>query len=413
MGRILRAASVLIPWLGFLSSAFAQQSHRVLILDGISSGPANHQSRILVFDTDTGKKLAQAETGYHPDVAVSTKGDLVGVLTNETQGQEIRDQSCLILFSSRDLTRLRSGAHLSPRNVRQTSWSPFPRMQFSPDNTEIVVQYMESALMDEKPKPRTFDRVLLNCVDLSSGRDGKMAFSRRTVAIPRCRYVVFLRVEDWPRVIVWNSNLGAVEVIDFDRGEVLSRTSMDDDPFFKLASILAFEKPNLGKATTRLSSPRGATIPADGRFAYYIPKRPSHGELCFLKRIELGNEFPTTVLQSGGLQADLRPIVAAATEAGHALFVVKNEIQGAAQVKSHLVKRFRTDNLAAQDDFDLPLESCDYLEVSRDGKQLYAIDRKNARLAVIDVLSGSIIKVHEKVADHPLALFALPSVRPG
>jgi hypothetical protein len=413
MGRILRFVGVFVPWLGFLSSAFAQESYRVLILDGISSGPANHQSRILTFDTDTGKKLAQAETGYHPDVAVSARGDLVGVLTNETHGQEIRDQSGLILFKSRDLTRLRGGALLSPRNVRQSSWSPFPRLLFSPDSREIVVQYREFALTDEKPKPRTFDQVLLSCVNLSSGPDVMLAFSRRTVAIPRCRFVVFLRVEDWPRITVWNDNLGAVEVIDFDRGEVLSRTSMDDAPDFKQANILVFEKPNLGKATTRLSSPRGETIPAGGRFAYYIPKRHSHGELCFLKRIELENEFPTTVLQSSGLQTDLRPIVAAATEAGHALFVVKNEIRGAAQVKSHLVKRFRTDSLAPQDDIDLPLESCDYLEVSRDGKQVYALDRKNARLAVIDVLSGRIIKVHDKVADLPLAVFALPSVWPG
>jgi hypothetical protein len=53
---------------------------------------------------------------------------------------------------------------------------------------------------------------------------------------------------------------------------------------------------------------------------------------------------------------------------------------------------FNTINLKPQREVELSID-CDQLEVSRDGKYVYALDRDRAKIAVVEVSSGRELKL--------------------
>ncbi len=74
---------------------------------------------------------------------------------------------------------------------------------------------------------------------------------------------------------------------------------------------------------------------------------------------------------------------------------------------SRWVKVFSTADLTFKRQIELPLTDCQDLEVSRDGKYLYALDAENAKLAVLETASGRALKVLD-VGKYPLLMMALP-----
>jgi hypothetical protein len=404
--------AVAILLIGF-GSALAAPTHRVLVLDNVVATERNTSARLLVVEIETGKILAQAdEVGIEPDVAVSPKGDLVAVEANDFVGGRYQKNCRLQVYAAGDLRRLHNGM-LSVWRSGHLDWPPFPLIQFSPTGQEVVVQHMDSSLTDATPRKLPFDQAVLDCVKLTKDPEGLFQSSRRTVTVPRCRAAFFLRVADWPRVHIWNAHLGVVEVVDFDTGKILSRLHLDDLPVLAAADPAALEKPDIGGVLLLLQPIRAEVIPTGGRYAYYVPKQLPNQEPGFIKKIDLEADPPKIIRQGEERQPDLRPSTAAASEAGHALFVVKHKITGAAQVASREVKIFSTSDLKLQSEVELPIAGCDQLEASLDGKYMYALDREQGRLAVIEIATAKEFKVLEKFAKQPVLVFALPEETAG
>jgi hypothetical protein len=255
---------------------------------------------------------------------------------------------------------------------------------------------------------------MLDVMKRKPSDEGYFRLSRPAVKVPRCRGVSFLRVADWPRVHVWNGYLGVVEVIDLEGGKILSRLGLDDDDVLQRIDPEELEKPDiLNELQLRLSPVRGSVMPAGGRYAYYVPKQFTRQEPGFLKKIDLAAEPPKVVLKGEKPAPDLRPDVAAASEAGKALFVVEQKVDGVAEVASRRVKVFSTVDLTLQSEMDLPLTDCDQLEASHDGKYMYALDQKGGKVAVLDIARGRVVKVLDRVGKVPATVFALPEGKAG
>jgi hypothetical protein len=252
-------------------------------------------------------------------------------------------------------------------------------------------------------------QAVLNVVKREVDSDGFFKHSRQTVRVPRSYGVQLLRVADWPRVQLWNSYLGLLEVADLDRGQIVSRLFLTDDlPAEASRNAAELEKAD-ARRMMRLRH-RGQVI-AGGRYAYYVPTRYSPREPPgLMKKIDLTANPPRVVLRS----KDRPPALwaAAVSESAGALFVLKDErARDGRQLPARRVMVFSTKDLTLQRAFDLPLKDGSRLTASRDGKYLYALDPDKAKLVVIDAVSGRPVKILSQVGKYPYLLIAMPELR--
>ncbi|MBI3468107.1 MAG: hypothetical protein HY000_34305 [Planctomycetes bacterium] len=210
---------------------------------------------------------------------------------------------------------------------------------------------------------------------------------------------------------IWNGLLGVVEVVDFDTGKILSRLAVGDDPVLALFDPAQLERPNVGRDLyMRLGRPRGGVVPGSDRWAYYVPTVQSG----FLKRIDLSGQSPQIVRKGEEAYEDLDVRAAAASDRAGALCVkVKGKPDGATFEKSAVIRIFDTFNVKPQGEVSLSIGNCDRLETSRDGKYLYALDREQARIGVVEIATGREVKVLDNVGPVPVAVLALPETPSG
>jgi hypothetical protein len=129
----------------------------------------------------------------------------------------------------------------------------------------------------------------------------------------------------------------------------------------------------------------------------------------FLKKIDLAAEPPKMACQGDKREPDLRARIVAASEPAGALFVLEDRRNPQfTHEPSRRVKVFNASDLKFQRTIELPLTDCHCLQVSRDGKYLYALDAEEAKLAVVDIALGRQVKVLENVGTYPYFLRALP-----
>jgi DNA-binding beta-propeller fold protein YncE len=237
---------------------------------------------------------------------------------------------------------------------------------------------------------------------------GFFATCRKTVKVPRAYGVSLVRVADWPRVHLFNGMLGLLEVADFDSGRILSRLPLGDDPVLEKT-----DPADLDKAESRLIfrlRGRGEVVAAGGRFAYYVPREPwDQQEPGFLKKIDLAADPPKVVRKGAEPEKDLRPGATAVAEAAGTLFVVQEKFpRGNTYQPSRRVKVFSAAELKLQREIEVSLDDCQRLEVSRDGKYVYALNPDQAKVAVLDATTGREVKVLDQVGKYPYILMALP-----
>lgn len=391
-------------WMGFLGPASAGEPHRVLILTNKDRDRQFVTAQVLVVDIDSGKISAQAETGYRPDVAVSPKGDVVAVVAAHAVAGRFQRHDRLELYRLPDLRKLESGPLPFTARLQHGVLPPHPLIQFSPDGGELIVQALESFVNDETPIRKTVDQLRLNCVKLELDENGAFKSCQQSVLVPRCRAVAFLRVEDWPRVHIWNEHLGVIQVVDLSTAKNLKRLPIGDDPQLNLFDSAELEKPNIGELYFRLNALRGTVFPADGRYGYYIPWQRG-----FIRKIDLAADPPSVLRQGQTRYEDLDATVAATSGKGHAIFVkVKGEDRGGSLAPSARLRVFNTFDLEPQGEIDLSIDNINKLEASLDGKYMYAVDWLHARLAVIDIGTGREIKVLDDVGHDPAMIIALP-----
>jgi hypothetical protein len=415
LARISTLAALGI-WLGASWTASADDNHAILILDlgGVRSDP---KPRMVKVEVDTGKVLAQSEVGQGPDVGVSPKGDLVAVLTHNIVGGAGLGHARVEVYRTSDLKRLESG--LLPFTGRMVYMDPVSdgTVVFAPDGQEIIVQRMISFFNKEKPSPLPVNNLQWNFVKREVDEEGFFKSSRKEVTVPRSGVPDFLRVLDWPRVQFWNPEVAIVEAVDVSSGKILSRLPLDyeDDPFVKGLDPIALEAAEIGHRYFKLGA-NGSVIYGGGRFAYYLPDPGRNPKLepGFIQKIDLKSIPPKVVRKGKKREPGLSTGLAAATDAGGAIFVVTKKSEkpkeGGNDVSHRRIRIYSTADLSFLNEIESSLTNIDRLSPSLDGKYMYALDRMQSKLAVIDVASGLEVKVLEKVTKYPYLMIPLPNL---
>jgi len=395
----MATCSLVLAAMAFWADGPIADSHRVLIFD--SARPPNFRSILKVMEVETGKVLAQVETGFRPDVTVSPDGRVVAALAS------YEDFNQLEFYQATDLKKIESGQLPIPGRLLYGAVPKTPLIQMSPSATEIIVQLPAGFLNDEKPIQKTVDQTILRCMHRELDASGAFRPSRREALIPCSRGLVFLRVTDWPRIQVWNGHLGAVEAVDLSLGQIMHRVAVGDDAELAGRALTELEKPNIGDLYFKLNALRGNVISGGDRHAYYVPWKPGT-----LKRIDLASDPPRVVVQGTKQYEDLKSDIAVASERAEAVFVaVKGKQRGASLERSQRVRVFHPSELSQTAEFEVPLDGFDRLETSRDGKYLYALDWKKGRVAVINAKTYQHVKTLDQVGTFPEMIMALPEAQ--
>jgi hypothetical protein len=377
-----------------------------------------------LLDVASGKISAQTDLGSGPELGLSPKGDIVAVLTYNRVGGAFEAHNRLQTFRTSDLKRLENGLLPFPGRIGFQDYPRGPTIGFSPDGKEIIVQRMESFLTHEKPLRWPVENNIWGFAKLQLSQDRTFVRARADVRIPRCRYATFLRTLDWPIIQIWNPLLGVVEVVDVGNGKILSRLPLDysDDRVLNVIDPQVLEKPEIGELYTRLGS-NGNVIYGGHQHAYYVPhpSRNPKAEPGFLMKIDVVSSPPKTIGKGEKRQAGLWPAIAAASDSAGAIFVAafneKFKFDGpASQVTtgvtpeaSNRVRIYSTRDLRFLNEIELSMAACDSVAVSDDGKYLYALNRLQARVVVVDVASGSQVKIVDGVGGFPAMMLPLPS----
>jgi hypothetical protein len=216
-----------------------------------------------------------------------------------------------------------------------------------------------------------------------------------------------VRVADWPRVHIWNTTLGLLEVADQKSGKVTSKHYLGDDPEAQKLNPAELEQVD-DRLLFRLRFT--GLLVAQHRFGYYVPRqRWNRNEPGFLKKIDLGEDPPKIIVKGENPEKDLHPGPVVVSEAASALFVVQDEFpQGGRHQPARQLKIYGTKDLKFQREIELPLADCQALEVSADGKYVYALSSAESKVAVLDASTAKLVKVLENLGTYPHILLAVP-----
>lgn len=382
---------------------------RLLVVSGTADS-SSAPCEIRLMEVESEKVMATAQVGATAETVLSPDGKLLCCVSQYMVAGVNQPKAKLQVFNTNDLSIVKSGVLPVQRNVyfRAPSFSP---LIFSPDSSQVLIQKMTSYKTNEKPIRLTVDDVMLTRLELSAGDDDE-AFKAlgEPTKVPRARAVQFLRVADWPRIVLWNHHLGAIEVINTNTGTIDKRLPLGDDTQLDTIDPEVLESPNIGKLILRLGF-RGSVITDDGEYAYYIPQQPAQpGQPRFvgrIRRISIREETPK-VLVTSELAPHLRAKVATVSKVAGALFVVENKTadNGYHQLPSARIKCYQTTDLKPITDIQLSITDCDYLVVSRDGTVLYALNEEGV-ISVVEVTSGKERKILKNVGTRPAIAYVL------
>lgn len=382
----------------------AAETHRILVLDlGRERGSAD--PRLLVFEIESSKVLAEIRLGGHTSIAIAPGGNRVAAISGRR----------LNIYSTPNLEPVMSGLISAeiPRFVYQQGAAT--DISFSPDGTELLIQGSAPGFVGNADLATT----LLNCVKLELDAEGTFKASRKTMAIPHCGTVSFLRVADWPTVQLWNGKTCLLYAVNMGTGEVQSRLSLGDDP--ELANLDPLDREAADDLTMMRLRGAGFVVAGNGRYAFYIPRqsfdgghpvRYRHGP-GFLRKIDLATDRPEIVRQGEQRQDDLYPGPAAVCQATGTLFVLEQERPDANRlVVSRRMRAYSTSDLRFQRVIELPFAPTTdqvQLQASHDGKYLYVVDPRQPRLTVIDTTTDLELKaIGAEVGNYPHILIPLP-----
>src|SRR5262249_29372628 len=124
-----------------------------------------------------------------------------------------------------DLTCLQIG--LLPPSIRRITYQKAASRDawFTPDAQQLLVQSIESA-----PGPSHLATTVLTSVERKLDDNGTYCLGPQSGEVSRSYGFRVVRVADWPRVHIWNSTLGLLEVADHKIGKVTSKHYLGDDP---------------------------------------------------------------------------------------------------------------------------------------------------------------------------------------
>ncbi len=393
---------VMAVGLGGFNPAWGADVQRLLVVDGErgAAGPSSARGpRLLLVGVESGSVLAHADLGAQVSVAVSPEGKVVSVLdrTKESAGGER-----LRFYRAGDLKPLETGRIPLPlprfryqADVAADSW-------FAPGGREIVIPGPEPSPTGASDLADT----VLNCLRRELDREGVFRRSQKVVRVRRCYGVTVLRTAGWPRVPVWNGMLGLLEVADLRQGRIIDRQYLGDDPGVIGMNPVQLEK--AGRPLVFRVRERGVMIADAGRYAYYVPQHG--GRPGVMKKIDLAADPPRVVVRGDQPVAGFpRPGAAS----GRWLFLVRGrygppDANGSVPLPSRVVQVFRTTDLAAVREFEVPVHDIQHLAVSADGRELYVLDADQRRLVVVDAATGRVVRDLRSLARHPLLVLPVP-----
>jgi hypothetical protein len=384
--------------------------HRILVLDAMRKDKIADNCEILLMEVESGKILSRKEIGFNPDICLSQKGDTLAILTNFNVGGIGQPETRLEFVRTTDLSLLEQGLVRVDRGATMRGPTR-PDSALSPNADEVIVPWLGSARTDEKPLKRPYNSTLLSRVKRELDKDGFFKVVQPKVVVPRGQGLVFLRLADWPRILLWDQALAVIQQIDLTTGAIDNTLRLGAFPPLDLVDPKELEKP-IGNLDFRLGSQGTVCGEPSGRYAYYIPR--VHGEPDLkpgrLMKIDLAVSPPKVIREGKEPQPDLYGI-SAISEPGHAIFALKYKTPpGKSYQPSNELKIFSSLDLNFQDEIKISLRNVDSLRASWDGRYMYALDPDEAKLSVISIATGKEIKVLDNIGKVPTMVLALPEV---
>jgi hypothetical protein len=372
-------------------------AYRLLILD-IQHEWAGGRHDLRLIDVESGKELAtRFDLGGHTDLAVSPRADTIAVIS----------QNGLNLFATSDLHGLQAGTlpPLEPgrRVLYQQGASRDARL--TPDGKNLLVQ--TAVPIPGEPDAHQATSVI-HTIRLEQVKQGEYGLTAHTVEVPRSWGVQIVQVAHWPRVHLWNATVGLLQVADLATSKITRKLYLGDDPEAAKATPEKLENADKRWLYDRVRF-RGVLIAGD-RYAYYLPRQPwKNQEPGYLKKIDLACDPPNVIHRADKPELALHPGPAVASEpVGHLFVVQKPFPAGNQRQPARRVRVYATKDLRLQQEFDLPVADCHCLEVSSDGKYLYALDSTAAQVAVLDAATCKQVRMLTNVGKYPHLLLAVP-----
>jgi hypothetical protein len=380
-------------------------SHRVLVLDFRHGGRAgNGENRLLVVGIESGKVLAAAAVGFNPNLALSADRKVIAAAYWSGLPHATLD-----FYRTSDLKLVERG--LLQRDVLMAAFQTGGAFEgmLSPGGREML---LHGGTFPPPPKrPVAGDgEGILSCVSSKPGPDRFFPAYGQRVHIPRTYDIKFLRSAEWPRLQVWDPWLGSILVANVQTAKLVGHVCVSGDAD---VARLPFEKVLEQDAGWFLRHvARGWMLADGGRYCYFLspvtaPQVPPERRIW--KKVDLAVDPPRVVAQ--------RDLLATEHYVGA---VVSNPAQRMLLARfvddsrPYRVQVLSTSDLQLQRELELPFgrRQLDWdrqpLTMSRDGRWMYALDQETAKLAVLDLHTGHVVKVIEHVGDYPGLVESLP-----
>lgn len=372
--------------------AAASEGHRVLVLVRRPGGEGLHPSKLLLLNAETAETLAQTDVGYSPHIGLSQDGTLVAVASDPRGHSPVRHK--LTVYETHGLNKVKEGFLAFRDMLRYTVIPPFPEIVFSADNSrvftlrrhgrsaggpEVEIIYVTPVLWQEAADPEYGELRTDTSVTLSA---------------PHCGYPRLLSAQAYPRVDVYCPGGCSVDSLDFQATKVVQRLAVSD------ASDVSIDPSAKHPAGGTVG---GAVIGKDGH-GYFIPM------VGFIRKLGLKGAKPFVAIK-GDVQyerPDLNHFAICATE--EALYVGKKSPENQSYFSRQILV-FSTRDLKLQRTISCSIPF-NYLEVSNDGKYLYALkwseETEPQQLAVIDAATGKEVNMLGNFGVMPCVVMALP-----
>jgi hypothetical protein len=412
--RITRCSTALLAlFLGGLTNLASAAGPRLLLLDigrFPNNRPGSLHHQLVLLDTESGQIAATAALGTNTNLALSPQADIVAAISDALDPAGGHLSTRLTVYRAKDLSVLANGRfpEAAPRRLYQLGAALDGLL--APDRRTLLLCGLEGRGNVD------LATTVLKTVAPKGDNLASFEVAERAVHIPRCRGVDFVSAANWPQVHVLNQSVILLEGVDFSSGQILSRLSLGDNPAGNGIEPASLERADF-RVILRLRN-QGRVLAGGGRHAYYVPQAISQHpslprplpEPGFLKKIDLLANPPRVLGTSAQRQPSLNAAIAVASEAAGRLFVLEDKWnERFTHEPARTVKVYRTTDLTLDRQIELPVADCQHLEVSRDGKYLYALDVEAAKLAVLDAKSGRAIRVLKTPCTYPMLLLALPA----
>jgi len=284
--------------------------HRALIVDW-RTPPNDHwgvPNAIALVDVDAGVLIAEAEIGRDPDVALSTDGTTIAVVSRFKGGDRLERNERLQLFSAADLSPIAQGylpfadRHLTQRTIGVNV------VAFADDNRVLLVPRRTTGA-DHRPvymwTPIDLKASLEKFAKGKSPRNEYLISTRYKSVIyaPGVRFPI-LSTRRWPLVDIGFHGAGVIHSLNFAEGtEAVPKT---------LATMRRSDPKPTILDVDAVAETLGVLVPTnEGRRAFFAPEARKQSPL---RRIGLTKEGPIIEKEGASTPMDLYPSTTAASE---------------------------------------------------------------------------------------------------